>query len=291
MGKSMSNEQINKPLYTVQFKVVGAGVEIRLNDIPIHLNDAPGTTSSEIQVPQYIFNGLNELKVRTFCLEEDNNQYRNGAYVIVSLHVKEKGAPSSQSKELLQFKLNPTLPEKQYFDGSLDFENASTPKLLNISNMEITASRSIQIATSFPKWSWTEGQQLEKNDTTRNSLLNSYKNIYNVLKDSNETELRKIYHKAASELATAYHYDDIENGYTLLSATDLMSDSRWSLLDMNQMLDQFEYKLEVLADGKLARLIDEEGYSPIVYMRDDELVAMIPFYWYLNKNNEWVMIR
>ncbi len=53
-----------------------------------------------------------------------------------------------------------------------------------------------------------------------------------------------------------------------------------------------DMKLEVLGDGKVARVTNDLKAQPIFYFDErKQALHLYKFMFYLNKNNEWVMIR
>lgn len=101
-----------------------------------------------------------------------------------------------------------------------------------------------------------------------------------------------IYDAAAIEFSKAYHLSSKESGLNFMSTGEYIGNPDWQLGDFDKFISQMDYKLDVFANGKMARIVDKENDSPIVYMeKSSRLLSFLKFGFYKNKNGEWIMIR
>ena len=137
-----------------------------------------------------------------------------------------------------------------------------------------------------------DGEIIQNTPENFNSLLEKYKEIWTELNNENIDKIYEIYNSTAKEFATAYYYDDLQQGHRIINTNDLIGDKDWKLGSFENFIEKFNYKLDIYANGKLAQIIDSKNRSPIVYLsRKAKIVNIKKFGFYKNKNNEWIMIR
>ncbi|MDH5445587.1 MAG: hypothetical protein OEY52_08505 [Gammaproteobacteria bacterium] len=293
MNAVIADTDYKQPIYSIEFNIYGTGAVIKLNDIPVHVNEATGQTSAEKPVPESIVDGKNILAIKTFPLEEDGGKYQPGAYAEAVLSIREKDAPLNQNKPLLQIKVNPTESEEKIFYGTIRETGDSEPKLLSHSEKSLVAGRAVNISSPFPRWAWQDGQKIEKTKDEFISLVKKYKEVWEALKSENMTRIKSFYDPAAKEFAKAYHYDDISQGHKIMNTGGMIEESDWVLGDINKFLKKRKYTIKVYANGKMAEVVDTQDYkSPIMYLNPKtRLISFQKFGFYKNQKGEWVMIR
>ena len=292
MNAACASTDYNQPLYSLEFKIYGTGAEIRLNDIPIHSQSAQGETSSQKPIPESILDGENILTVKSFPLDKDSNKYEENAYIEATITIREKDAPLNQNKPVLQLKINPNNPDNSLFNGTLSEIGDTKEIILTRNDKQILVERRTNIKSPFPRWAWQDGLTIENNTENFDSLLEEYKKIWLALNSNEIKNVTPLYDLAAQEFATAYHYNDKQQGHRIMNTGGLIGDDEWKLGSIDNFLKKFTYHIEIHANGKMAQLIDEKNRSPIVYLsRKAKIINVQKFSFYKNKNNEWMMIR
>lgn len=257
-------------------------------------HNAKGLTDSEKPVPESIIDGENILSVKVVPLNGEESLFVDMKSVDVKLVVREKDAPLNQYQTLVHIKMSSFDQKDQLFKGSDSDSGIGPVQLIDYSDKQIIAARKVNIDSPFPRWAWQDGAMIENNDENLISLVDEYKKIYVALKNENTTEIRELYKEAAREYAAAYHYKDVAQGHRIMNTGSLVGNQEWVLGDVQKLLDKgVKFDLDVSADGKLARLIDDRGIEGfLVYLnRKERMVAYQKFWFYKNKENEWVMIR
>lgn len=233
------------------------------------------------------------MTIKSFPLKENDYQYQNGAYIEAIISVREKDGPMNSSQPLLQLKINPTNKEGKLFDGTIEKYGNKDYSILSHTDKETTAQRTAEIATPFPRWAWQDGIGIENSEDNFNSLLKSYKEIWNALSQGDINQVKSLYTPAAQEFAAAYHYKDENEGHRIMNTGGMINESEWTLGDIEKFLQKREYVMNIYANGLLAEIIDtKDNKSPIMYLNSsDRIISFQKFSFYKNQNNEWVMIR
>lgn len=281
------------PVYYLEYSVSGTGAEIRLNDIPILLIDTKGTTESVKPIPESIIDGENVLTVRTFPLDDYDNQYRDNAYIDAKITLNERDAPLNASSAVLQLHVQPAANKENVLSANKEQLGDSQPKLVEYSDQEILAERSVHIKSPYPRWAWQDGKTIEINQENYDSLLETYKEIYNALKQEDINLIHKTHKAAALEYAHAYDYDDVDDGYEIMNAGGYIDDEDWILGDINLILAKRKYHLVTFANGKLAQIVDHRhDPSLLTYLNKKvRMVSYQTFKFYKNQSGIWILIR
>jgi len=118
----------------------------------------------------------------------------------------------------------------------------------------------------------------------------AYKEIYDALASKDKKKLFSLYDTRASEVATAYHLADVNEGHRKISTGQDMNNSDLELYtfwEKNMILD-------IYANGKLARIIGNTAptIQPIIYLdRDAGLLHKHKFGFYKSVDGKWILIR
>lgn len=285
MNAVISDTNYTHPLYSLEFKIFGTGADIRLNDIPILSHDAEGQTSAQKPIPESIINGENILTIKSFPLKEANYQYQVRAYIEAIISVREKDGPMNSSKPLLQLKLNPTHQQDKLLDGTIEEYGNNNASVLNHANNTSIAQRSAIISSPFPQWAWQDGVDIENTEDNFNSLLKLYKEIWRSLNQSDINQVKIHYAPAAKEFATAYHYNDENEGHRIMNTGGMINENEWTLGDIEKFLQKREYIINIYANGLLAEIIDtKDKKSPIMYLNpSSRIISFQKFGFYKNK--------
>jgi len=279
-----------KPYYGIKLDIAQVGVDIRLNDIPIYFDDDKGQLTIDLPAPSSVINGENELKIIAFTpyIDDENKmeKFLPGSEVNATLYVQEYDDPDNK-KEILTnifIKFNDkNQAEVIKPDNNLEKENIE----LSTDNKAII-TRKIKINSQFPQWQWESGKLISNTKENYESLLQAYKKIYFAFKNKDSDEVFKIYNDKAKEISIAYHLNSLSDGHKKISTGEDMNDNDLELYDFwtEGMV------LDIYANGRLARLINEDTTQPIIFIdRSAGAIHTHKFGFYKDKNNEWILIR
>ena len=287
---TMAQTIYKKPYYGIKLNLVDVGVDIRLNDIPIYFDEEKGQLSVDLPAPSSIINGDNELKIIAFLpyIDDENKmeKFSAGSEVNISLYIQEYDDPENKKEILSKISIKFNEKNEAILIDTDKNPVKATFKLNN--NEKVIATRHISINSNFPKWQWESGQKILDNEENYNSLLKAYKEIYTSFKNNDTDKIFKLYANRAKEVTTAYYLSDISEGHNKISTGKDVSDSSLELYDFWTE----GMKLDVYADGKMARIINKDTTQPIIFVdREAGAIHTHKFGFYKNKENKWVMIR
>ncbi|HIF9306820.1 TPA: hypothetical protein ACX6QV_003064 [Photobacterium damselae] len=127
------------------------------------------------------------------------------------------------------------------------------------------------------EWTWTKGSKITDSERNRNLLYKKYISLYKKLKNKDERSLMDIYHVALSESASNDN-DTIEGEWKSLGISKMLNDGYIPRLE-----DVGKYKIATFADGKIFRLENELGNSPLkMDKRDEDTMALNPYFAYVD---------
>ncbi len=301
-----------KAWFTVEFEAQQMGLNIRLNDIPVFNIDNAGFMTLEVPVNQYILNGDNEIKVIAHPLFDDEGEqtesYVSDTEVKVGLYVREDGESSENRKLIDQVLIKPEVAYIEdpstpvaKFIGSVSDEN-HTPLVISkdaqildypdygIFKKQVVTTWGIKnIKTTFPRWAWQDGLDISDNKSTYESLLQAYEKLHQAFARHDLEAVKSIVRYNSRERAIAFHLDNEEAGFENLSLEKYINHPTIKLYE-ELALDGA--KLEILANGMLARIMDGGDIQPILFVNHEtELFYQPQFLWFLNKQNNWIQIR
>jgi len=293
METALADVSYKHPVFSLEFNIYGTGAEIKLNDIPVYFYDDQGQTSSQKPIPESIVDGINVLTVKSFPVEDNGYQYQEGAYIEVTITVREKNAPLNSGESILHLKLNPTNVEEKILDGTFSNIGGKSATILTHNDKQTMAERRAEIKSPFPRWAWQDGQVIEDTAENFTGLLEKYKEIWEALNSGNVEKITRLYDPAAQEFSWAYGYKDKKNGHRIMNTAGLVGDDEWVLGSIEKILSKRTYKIEIYGNGLIANILDTQyKKSPIAYLNPNNgLVSFQKFGFYKNKAGEWVMIR
>ncbi|TQV85882.1 hypothetical protein [Aliikangiella coralliicola] len=288
----MSSTVNAAPFYGVDVDLHNVGVDVRVNDIPVYFDYTKGQLTVEVPTPESIIDGLNNLSLNIFLPYDEQSgdqtsEYENGAYATITLFEQDLSKNNSK-RQLVSATLKLTEAGViAQLDDHIKNEQ-TTPKVVLTEEKSASVEITTQIKSPFPKWAWQDGQQIENNKENFNSLLEVYKNIHSTLKAKDLGKLKSLYRVRAKEIAIAYGLSNEEEGQKKLSTGEDMQNVSLELNDL--FLDGMTF--EVSANGKLARIKNYLNAQPIFYYDPkSRLFHLYKFMFFLDKNNQWVMIR
>ncbi|RDH83849.1 MAG: hypothetical protein DIZ80_06860 [endosymbiont of Galathealinum brachiosum] len=289
----MTKTKYKKPYYGIKLDLAQVGVDIRLNDIPVYYDDEKGQLTVDLPAPSSVINGKNTLKIIAFppYIDDENkmDKFLPDSVVTATLYVQEIDDPDN-NKEIItsisiKFSDNSTA---EIINTNETEYNEDQVVLLQNTTRETVVSRSVEFESGFPDWEWQDGKNIENNSDNFNSLMNTYKNIHTIFTDKNQSEVFNIYDIRAKEIATAYHLADPKEGHLKISTGSDMNDPS---LALHEFWTE-GMKLEIIANGKMARITDTDKDQPILFIdKESGTLHLHKFSFYKSNNDEWIMIR
>ena len=299
--------EYKQPYYTVQISYAGTGAEFRLNDIPFYLESFSGQVDVELPVSDKMISGVNELSIIVFTYIEGNNPVDNwdeDARVEAALYVREKNTQKNTRKLLTQIKLHPAADpevaaqESMIIAGQkqavLDYEKKPWQFPPRVYDKQIVISRlTHNIKTPFSRWEWQDGQVIEDTEENYQSLLEAYRKKYVIHQKQDLVAARKSSYKLAAMQKNINYYDDIEQAYEALNLEESWKSNEQVLFEFieKDKAKQFRLKLDIIGNGKLARITSDEETQPILYIiKRDRITVKYQYIFYKNKQGEWIYI-
>jgi len=313
MSNALSDINSNqKPYYTIYFKAVTLGTEIRVNDIPVFTVDNTNNMSLEIPVSSDIINGTNQITVITYPYFNDNDEqtddYLDFSEITVGLYVREDGEPDTKRTLISEATIK---PHNAYTDHDIGSTAAINPRSVDSNNADlkikkdssiltypfygtykkqvVTTWNTTDIKTPFPQWEWQSGTQITDSQDTYESLLSEYKELFDAFQKKDLKQLKQLSIHRSSELATAYFLKDADAGFDYSAIGEYIDHPR---AELYKELRTRNTKLMIFANGKLATIKNAAGSEPVLFVDyKDRQVHNMKSYWYKNKEGKWVIIR
>jgi len=302
-----NTSEYKQPYYTVQISYAGSGGEYRINDIPFYLENHPGQVDVEIPVSDKIINGVNELSIIVFPYGDEKG-YRDGwhqdARVEATLYVREKNEPKDTRKILTHIKLYPAQDPEVATSESLILTDQNKPILdykskprefpfTKQDNQIVISRKTHTIKIPFTRREWQDGQDIENTEENYKSLLEAYRNLYSIHQKQDLTALRKIAQKVAKTQQTINYYGDIEQAYDMLNLEESWKSAEQVLVNFieGDFSERQGLKLDIIANGKMARIVNDSGIQPILYViKSQRMKIQYKYNFYKNKQGEWIYI-
>ena len=302
--------EYKKRIYSVKISYVGTGAEFRINDIPFYIENFSGQVDTEIPVSDKIVQGINELSIIAFPSsdEEDDDSMEEWEYedarVEATLFVREYDAQDDNRQMLTHIKLYPARKPEVAAIESMIIDGQETPLLDYKSkprqfpnakyHKQIVISRNtLEIKTPFPRWEWQDGQIIEDTEENYKSLLEAYRKEYVIHQNQDFPALKESTKKLAETLMLVKYNNDIDKAYDSLNLEESWKSEEQELFEFieGERSKTLGLKLEIVANGKLARIIDDDSIQPIMYIvKKAKMMIKYKFLFYKNKQGEWIYV-
>lgn len=279
------------PYFTLQVGVGFCRCDIRVNDVPVLVDDLSGArVDMEIPLNPLVFTGDNTVSVRLSPPRgspqgPDEDLRGPSSRCAVTLQRKPYGA--EEPKTLLATIVYE--PGGDPFAGSSPEGEAVSPlAVTGDPDAGFAAARTARLVTPFPEWRWVQAEKIAPGELVMAELLREHQRFWAALRARDVPELRSIMASNAREIQSAYYLPDLENAWRVIGIEALLRNPDAALKALPTDL-----ALEVFAHGRLARLVDAHGNSPIGFdERDTGLDAFVDA-WFCRGNGGlgWVMIR
>lgn len=278
--------------FTLKIGVCFCRCDVRVNDIPLFTFDVSGSRIDvELPLNQHVFTGENMLSFRLLPAQAseqapsfglDNGNVECSVELVRRPYGRETGERT-------------VLASMVYRGGDVDPFAASSLEGAGVSPLQTAfearehamAARTVQLVTDFPEWRWVRAPAIEPSPVVIRELLTELQRFWNALRNKDVAELRTIMAAGAREMQSAYYLRDLDDAYRVIGVEALLRNPEAVLKPMPTDL-----KLEVFANGRLARLVDETGDSPIYFHEGDTgLDAYLGAWFCRGAAGGWVMIR
>jgi len=283
---------------TLQIEVREAAVDLRINDIPIFSERRPGNVAVELPASHAILDGENRVSLHATPLPEED-AFAECARVQATVFVREVGKPRDTRQMLTGINYHPTAkPQasaKPTPGAPTDPTTALSPgggepiERTDAGGGAVLLRRAFALRAPFPRWAWLAGTRIEPDERTMSSLLDEYMHLQRALDQSDERTVRGMTAVRARELAAAYHLGDEEAGHRKLGILRRLDDRR-------RKLDKFRragMHMEVYGEGRLARIVDEDGDGPIAFLigSGGEVAEYVKAGYFRDERGRWIMVH
>ncbi len=255
---------------------VALSYEIRINDVPIE--EGSGSVDTELPLNQWIWSGENELTIFFKPGLSENSRMEAAA------QAREINAGFEQSEIFTRILIQP-VDGAPSVEASGDYVGSWDPLLTQDAGGDYIASRRFLVAAPFRPWAWTRGEQIVDDENTYRVLLDHYRQFHALIRSGNTAAVEAAMMQAVQEYMEAYYINDVQQALSDFEVSDLMADPGVRLMDF----DPASTRLQVFGNGRLARLIDPAGESPIMFNESgmDIHVDLM----YCRFQNRWIQIR
>lgn len=283
------------PLFSLAFEASFCRFELRINDLPAMGYDvSERELLNEVPINHSLLTGDNVLSMALRAGERANAAKtpvpldHPAAKCIAEVTVRPMGTPASARRRLL----------------GIQFENgrfaqlgpeATAPSIVTpgplATVLETTTASLVRqafaLATPFPAWLWTRADRLTLDDATTAELLAQYRQFWSSLQQRDVGAIRAATFENARELQSAFFLPDLNEAYGMLEIEDMVRRPSNVVAPM-----ELDLRMELLADGRVARLIAGDGRSP-VRVNDPEIEATmaISLLYCRVPGRGWVQIR
>lgn len=262
-----------RPYYTVQVTASGCAYDVRLNDGPLFEipEGYPGTI--ELPANPWLRTGDNELSLLLRPMPGASTFDRDTDCEAV-VYVREAGQDRSQRTEVTRLR---------YAFGT------GGPVPLPGSAEPLRVNKPFPLQLPLPRWRWLSGVPIRNAGAARRQLASELEAWHGLLRAGNVEALLATQALRDEELAAAYYQPlDARRAETRRELEGLVGGADGRLVDFSAK----DLTLRVFSRGRLARLDDPEGESPIHYFqRGSSLVTYLPLVFTQSTDGNWRICR
>lgn len=267
--------------YNVRFKANNTVCTITVNGVEaIHNYDVKGPIMAGVTISAFLENGINTvaLDMAPFSINEGVNEYQPNAYC--QLRAIKITYLDDGKEELEMFKLIGSVDENLKPTGlaSPDYEENYVIEQAVASTPFYRVSKSFEIS-GLPEWTWVKATSFEFTEENMQKLRQAYLEVWNAINTGNEQRFKELSHISFSEKEIAANYPG--SWYKSLDFDDDFKNSTGAM-----PINWDDYKLVVLNKGRLVKLEDSEGFSPLGFKdKNGELITTYNPYFSLIDGN------
>ncbi len=305
-----------EPIFVLRFDVSGCQYDVRINDvnyIPGVMSDPEGIPLvSDVPVTQWMISGKNTVGIKVGPVKdaEHLSKQRAKCDIKIALRVKQHGANASSYQTISQINyivdINNISNKYPFFKGTTSAGRYNSHKQfvadkagdVSVSELQITPidmdygqglhiQQTIDMPINIPRWAWLDGDIIENNQATHDSLFKEYKKIWTALHNNDVDSIAPLFEQRTKEYSEAFHVEP--------SQVTPIKSLKENIDDKNKELMPCEFSdqhLVVLANKKLAHLTSWDGGTTI-YFNTDKDGGMSTNYeiFYYRKNGHWYIAR
>ena len=272
--------------HDVGFKAYNTICIISVNDIPALTNyDIKGPVMAGVTMSAYLENGINSvaLDMAPFGEDDGDDSYQENAYC--ELKTYEITVHKTSEDEIELFKLIGSVDENLQPTGktSPDYEANQVTEQAVDGTISYRVSKSFEI-NELPEWTWTKAVSFEPTEENMQKLREAYLEVWQAINTKNEQKFKELSYISFSEKELAANYPG--SWYVSLDLDKLLARSHGAM-----PINWDDYKLVILNKGKLVKLENEQGFSPLGFKnQDDKLITSYNPYFSLI-DNKMVLTR
>ena len=274
--------------FGVRWSVNGLASSIDVQDIMLDFSGTPSHRDTRLPISQYIKNGKNTVKLYTWPLEyEPDHELR------VSLLYWESGDnPNTDAKTAFEVVMMPGRDDAKPEVMAIEPEAPLQPRRNGIRFNRNEDNDTLEVAFNnrqqMPTWCWEEGDVLQDNDATRDSLAREYRRLHALFATGDNEALLNAAATRTKELALASGTPEeyVRHRFSY----DMYFDNP----DIYQ-LDDFPEEpmtLNLGADNRVAWLTTEGVNVPIVFShvgQGDAATFIRPYF--IRRDGQWEICR
>ncbi len=239
-------------------------------------NTIGGTISSGYDMSTILQNGKNTMTIIFTGMDDDRKKIEQDAYCTLLIKEQVKGDMINYVS-LVGNSLNGLASGKNspHYDGLGQAGKVTEGYWEKIDQM-YKVERTFTVS-GVQEWEWTKGSKITDSERNRNVLYKKYVSLYKKLKNKDERSLMDFYHVALSESASNDN-DTMEAEWKSLGISKMLNNGYEPTL-----VDISKFNLVTYAGGKIFRLENEFGSSPIKMEKSKEKARTInPYFAYVD---------
>lgn len=281
----------NNPYFTFVIDMLDVALQLRINDVPIFTDKEGGEASIETSMNEYLLQGSNQIQLTVNAIEGEE-EFRSHAECNVSLYVRDKNMEANSRQPLWIIKAYPA--ELSVMDVNVLKPESRSSQCSHVYFVDeqfpdsITVSSTVEIDYPFPQWAWIKGEFIDDNEENFKSLIEQYRDIHIHLQNKDLDVLKTYTQKKAEEFSIAYHMPAYEDGERLVG---LASEAMKNTQTLHPFWEK-GMKLDVYANGRVARIVDDDEDGPILFLIGEGNAAnVLKLAFYKDEKKGWILIR
>lgn len=250
--------------YDIGYKSYNAKCAIYVNGVKALSNyKRKGPVMAGLTMSSFLENGTNtvSLEMAPFTGNDGDKNYQSDAMCeleVLKIIVNERSEDETALFTLVgnvDENLKPTGKDSPDYDKKIIKEQP-------VSGTEFySISRSFEVI-GLPEWTWTKATPFEASDENMEKLRQAYLEVWQTINTKNEEKFKALSHTAFTESEIAANYPG----------------SWYRSLDLDKYLQRCSgamtinwdnYELKLFNKGRLVKLEDKEGYSPLGFKDSD----------------------
>jgi hypothetical protein len=282
----------DQPIYFLQLRISHCAYDVRVNDCPVtrNLKGLPVTATYPLNL--WLVRGENELTIELLPLKGQRIVDTSATFQAF-LELGDKQKPDSEPPVVGEFVAKEakgsatSLPENSNNSASRVYAQYLARETR--SDGRVTYSFKFNAAVPTERWVWSNGKVMFATESVKSELLGVLSSAWQLLDKKNIDALADWFAVRNRELAAAKYksYDEerratIDRYRDYLNDTSLRLDPLWTK----------DLTVSVFGHGKLARLDDKYGESPLYFANKDySVLANVVIIFYRDSTGKLIPIR